>query len=241
MTPAIPGVRGTTPTGLPYPEDTDPVMAGAQAIKALAQAVEQNIIGGAPQSVYEGLRKLGATAPIAWTYDPVFGGVIGSGSNYTPTNNRLQMVAVTVPHAYTCTGVMMVTDTVGTGFPGSVYNGFGLWQYAPNGDATFLRDTGPSNGAHWTVAGLNARPWASPIQLAAGAVYLVGFTQQSTGTLAVMRGLSGTQANAGLASGGPFWRSGAVTAPGSTQASVMKTWPSGSLIADNRVPLLVLY
>lgn len=31
---------GTTPGGLPYPEPTDPVAAGADAIKALAQAVE---------------------------------------------------------------------------------------------------------------------------------------------------------------------------------------------------------
>jgi hypothetical protein len=212
-------------------------MAGAQAIKALAQAAEQKLIGGSPQSVYEGLRNLGASgAPIAWTYDPVFGGSIGS---YAPTNNRLQMVAITVPHAYTSAGVMVVTDTVGTGFPGTVYNGFGLWQYAANGDATFLRDTGPSNGVHWTVAGLNQRPWASPIQLDAGAVYLVGFTEQSTGQLATIRGMPGSQVNAGLAT--PFWRSAAVTNPGSTQASVMKTWPAASIIADNRVPLLVLY
>lgn len=32
--------HGTTPGGLPYPEDTDAVMAGAQAIKALAQAID---------------------------------------------------------------------------------------------------------------------------------------------------------------------------------------------------------
>jgi hypothetical protein len=31
---------GATAGGLPYPEDTDPVMAGAQAIKALAQAID---------------------------------------------------------------------------------------------------------------------------------------------------------------------------------------------------------
>ncbi|HET6195768.1 MAG TPA: hypothetical protein VFE12_08445, partial [Acetobacteraceae bacterium] len=31
---------GSTPGGLPYPEDTDQVMMGAQAIKALAQAIE---------------------------------------------------------------------------------------------------------------------------------------------------------------------------------------------------------
>ena len=31
---------GTTPGGLPYPEDTDLVLAGAQAIKALAQAMD---------------------------------------------------------------------------------------------------------------------------------------------------------------------------------------------------------
>lgn len=32
--------RGVTPGGLPYPEDTDAVMQGAQAIRALALAVE---------------------------------------------------------------------------------------------------------------------------------------------------------------------------------------------------------
>lgn len=237
---AIISPRGTTPIGLPYPEDTDAVAAGAQAIKALAQAVETKIIGGSPQSVYEALRNLGgANVPIAWTYDPVMGGVIGSGANYTPTNNRLQMVAVTVPHAYTSTGVAVTVDTIGSGFPGTVYNGFGLWQMAANGDATFLRDTGPSNGIHWTTAGWAPRTWASPIQLAAGVVYLVGFTMQTTNTAPVIRGLGGSQANAGIPS--PYWRSSAVTAPGSTQAAVMKTWPAASLIADNRVPLLVIY
>ena len=232
--------RGTTPSGLPYPESTDAVMAGADAIKALALAVETKIIGGSPQSVYEGIRNLGgANVPIAWTYDPVMGGVIGSGANYTPTNNRLQMVAVTVPHAYTCQGVAVTVDTIGSGFPGSVYNGFGLWQMAPDGSATFLRDTGPSSGIHWTTAGWSPRTWATPISLAAGVVYLVGFTMQSTATSPVIRGLAGSQANAGIPA--PYFRSSAVTAPGSTQAAVMKTWPAASLIADNRVPLLVLY
>ena len=32
--------RGVTPSGLPYPEDVDAVMLGAQAIKALAQAID---------------------------------------------------------------------------------------------------------------------------------------------------------------------------------------------------------
>jgi hypothetical protein len=41
MTDTIPGQRGgVTPGGLPYPDDDDPVMAGAQAIKALAQAID---------------------------------------------------------------------------------------------------------------------------------------------------------------------------------------------------------
>lgn len=31
---------GTTPNGYPYPEDTDPVAAGAQAIKAVATKVD---------------------------------------------------------------------------------------------------------------------------------------------------------------------------------------------------------
>jgi len=31
---------GTTPTGLPYPEPTDPVAGGAAAIRALAEALE---------------------------------------------------------------------------------------------------------------------------------------------------------------------------------------------------------
>ena len=38
---------GTTPNGYPYPEDTDPVAAGAQAIKALASAVDTKSSPGA--------------------------------------------------------------------------------------------------------------------------------------------------------------------------------------------------
>ena len=36
---------GTTSKGLPYPEPTDPVAAGADAIKALAQAIKQPLTG----------------------------------------------------------------------------------------------------------------------------------------------------------------------------------------------------
>jgi hypothetical protein len=36
---------GTTGKGLPYPEPTDPIAAGADAIKALAQAVNQPVSG----------------------------------------------------------------------------------------------------------------------------------------------------------------------------------------------------
>lgn len=34
---------GTTASGYPYPEDTDPVAQGAQAIKALANAIEAQL------------------------------------------------------------------------------------------------------------------------------------------------------------------------------------------------------
>jgi len=34
-------LSGTTATGLPYPSDTDAVMLGAQAIKALAEAIDR--------------------------------------------------------------------------------------------------------------------------------------------------------------------------------------------------------
>ena len=34
---------GTTPKGFPYPEPTDPVAAGADAIKALAQAIDTHV------------------------------------------------------------------------------------------------------------------------------------------------------------------------------------------------------
>jgi hypothetical protein len=232
--------RGATPGGLPYPEDSDPVVAGAQAIRALAEAAENKLIGGSPQSVYEALRNLGTTpAPIAWTYPPEFG--VGS-LQYTPANNMLQMVAVTVPHAYSCVGVGMVTHAVGSGYPGSVYNGCGLWQYAANGDATFLRDTGASNGAMWTVLGLNLRPWVTPITLTPGVVYLVGFTQQSSvPNMAAIRGLGGSQANATIPTNALFQRSVAVAAPGSTQAAVMKTWPAASLVPQANLPLMVLY
>jgi len=231
---------GTTPAGLPYPEDTEAVMLGAQSIKALAQAVEQKIIPGNPTLVYEGLRGLGsAQVPITWTYEPALG--IGSLA-YTPVNNMLQMVAVMVAKPTSCTGVGMVTSATGSGYPGTVYNGCGLWQYAANGDATFLRDTGPSNGAMWTVLGMNLRPWVTPITLNPAVVYLVGFTQQSTvPNMAAIRGLSGSQANACIPSNALFQRSVAVAAPGSTQAAVMKTWPAASLVPQANLPLMVLY
>jgi hypothetical protein len=77
-------------------------MLGAQAIKALAQAVETKIIGGSPQSVYEALRSVRKRKRRSRGRIPELG---VSGRNITPTNNALQMVAVTVPHPYTCTGV----------------------------------------------------------------------------------------------------------------------------------------
>jgi N-acetyl-anhydromuramyl-L-alanine amidase AmpD len=118
---------------------------------------------------------------------------------------------------------------VGSGYPGTVYNGCGLWQYAANGDATFLRDTGPSNGAMWTTVGLNLRPWVTAITLSPGVAYLVGFTQQSTvPNMAQIRGLPGSQANACM-TGAPY-RSVQINNAGATQAAVMKTWPASALL-----------
>jgi len=214
-------------------------MAGAAAIQALAQAAENKLIGGSPLSVYEALRNLGtANAPIAFSYDPAF----GQGANSYPcVSQRLQMVAFTVPHAYTCTGLGMVTHAVGTNYPGTVYNGVGLWQYAANGDATFLRDSGASNGAMWTAVGAWVRPFTSPIGLVAGVVYLAGFQQQSSGgTDAQIRGIAGSQANIGLGTA-LFQRSVMVANAGSTQAAVMKTWPAASLAPQANLPLIYLY
>lgn len=41
---------GTTPTGLPYPEPTDPVAQGAAAIKALAEAIDPRWLASVPVS-----------------------------------------------------------------------------------------------------------------------------------------------------------------------------------------------
>lgn len=231
---------GVTPGGLPYPEDTDLVRQGAQAIKALAQAVDGRVTGN-PVAVYDALRALGsAQVPITWSYDPAFGGGVHA---YPATSGRLQMVALTVPHVYTCTGLGMVTDTVGTNYPGTVYNGVGLWQYAANGDATFLRDSGATDGSMWVAAGPWSRPWnQGPIQLVPGVVYLAGFQHQSNGGVnAVIRGISGGQPNIGIPSNALFGRSVGVAAPGATRAAVMKTWPAASLVPYANFPLVVLY
>jgi ABC-type branched-subunit amino acid transport system substrate-binding protein len=42
---------GTTNTGLPYPEPTNPIAQGADATKALAQAVNQPLSGSVPVNI----------------------------------------------------------------------------------------------------------------------------------------------------------------------------------------------
>lgn len=234
---------GVTPSGLPYPEDSDQVLMGAQAIKALAQAVETQRPVGQPSGVFDALAVLGATTPpIAYNMDPT---LTAQGSTVPNTNGRLAMFAVMVSKARTCTGMGMYCDTAGTGMGAAgTYNGYGLWQYAADGSCTFLRDTGASDGSIFTSAPtVNLRPWnQGPIQLLPNIVYAAGFTQQqSAGTNASMRGLQGATPNGTIPANSPFQRAFGVAAPGGTRALVMKTWPVGSFVQYGNMPIVMLY
>ena len=229
---------GVTASGLPFPEDTEAVLQGAQAIKALAQAVENNRPGGTPAGVFDALAVLGAAqVPIAWNLDPAL-----AASTVGNTNGRLVLFAMVVSKVRTCTGAAMQCDTAGTGL-NATHNGFGLWQYAADGSITFLRDSGVSDGTIFNAVGLNLRPWnQGAIQLSPGVVYVGGYVQtQVSGTNALMRGMTNPSPNGTIPTNAIFQRSFAVASPGTTRAAVMKTWPAGSFTVHNNQPLLILY
>lgn len=88
---------GTTNKGIPYPESTDPVAAGADAIKATAQAVNQPltgvvtipITGGTSGSVpitfpggyFTAPPKVMATVNGGWGSNPAFAAASGITAN----------------------------------------------------------------------------------------------------------------------------------------------------------------
>lgn len=77
---------GTTAHGLPYPEPTDPVANGADAIRALAEAIDPNVLAGTLVTT----ATTGATNGIGNTSSQL----AGLSLNFTPrANHRYLIVA----------------------------------------------------------------------------------------------------------------------------------------------------
>jgi hypothetical protein len=123
---------------------------------------------------YEALRQFGASGlPLAMNMDPCLTGTTPA-FNATMVRDRLSMFSFQVPRTVTCTGIGFFTDTIGTGYPGTMYNGAGLWSFNANGDAIFIIDSGATNGVPWATAGVQGWTWTTPQQLVPGNVYLMG-------------------------------------------------------------------
>lgn len=186
------------------------------------------------------LRDMGASVPpLGYTMDPA---TIPSGQQFTATRDRLYMAAFTVPKAVVTTGIRIFCEVAGTGYPGTMYNGAGLWQFAANGDATFIIDSGAADGTPFATTGTGGWSWTTPQTLTSDVVYLVGFQymQTAAGTLAALRGSANSMAN--VSSFSPFFRCGGVgsIANGAARAACMKSWTVAQMALFTNMPLIVV-
>jgi hypothetical protein len=183
---------GTTPGGLPYPEDTDAVMLGAQAIKALAQAVDNQGLANT-RSIYDAFQALagnpvGPAAP-SW---PIAETII-------PENAQGEM---SMPGARMAGAAFMVRKTKQTGGIGygitqasggvisSGYIGAALYYYDNAATWKFLANSGagkPNNATSTTgykkMAWRNAADNAdTPVTLNPGTVYIAALVVATMAT-----------------------------------------------------------
>jgi hypothetical protein len=175
---------GTTPGGLPYPEDSEPVQLGAQAIKALANAVDNQGLGNA-RSIYDAFQALAGNPvgpanpswPIAETVSPE-----NTNGDMSMPGQRMAGAAFMVRKTKQTGGLGYGISVASGGVISAGYIGAGLYYYDSAATWKFLANSGagkPNNATSTTgykkMAWRNAGDTAdTPVTLNPGTVYLAG-------------------------------------------------------------------
>ena len=249
---------GQTMHGLPWPADTDPVMAGAQAIHALADATDAMIVGQPMADtidIYAGLAALAGPGlafpgfPIAMNMDPE-----EARDDYTMAATDMRVSAFIVRRSQPTLGFGFLLTGVASGGTMTNYTGGTLFQYMPDGTWHVLANTGATQAALWLNASGPGVGWRSlkwrdaadtadtPVQLTGGVIYQVALTIGNYATaqpkVAAFNSTSGSaeQLNVGAPAG--WIRSGSVTPQnGKRTTDVQKVDQKLARVA----PLLVVY
>jgi len=160
-------------------------VAGAQAIRALATAVD-GYSHGASLEVYAALNARGAEAAAPWPAFPVAYSIPpeAAQSDIAAAANTLVGAAFMVRQAVLCKGAGILVNVAAVGgVSAPAWVGGTLFAVAANGDWTFLANTGASKGApplqsvgwkNWTWR--DAADTADvPYQLDPGVVYVASY------------------------------------------------------------------
>ena len=241
---------GQTPQGLPWPNDSDPVMAGAQAIRALAESVDALTVEVSPLDVYAALADLagGGLAfpgfPIAYTIAPD-----AANSDFAMPAADMRAGVFVVRQSRPTLGVGFLLSAVAVGNLGN-YTGATLFQYMPDQTWKFLANSGATKPAGFLTAGAGvgwkAMTWRdladtadTPVALTAGVPYLAALTigtyQTTQPRVAAFNSTGG--AVLGVGAPGGWLRHGNTPQTGKRSADVLKT----DQHAVNVQPLVVVY
>ena len=183
---------GQTIHGLPWPADTDPVMAGAQAIHALADATDAMVVAAPmaqPIDIYAGLAALAGSGisfpgfPIAYNVEPD-----AAREDYTFAGADMRVGAFMVRKSQSTVGMGFLLTGVASGGTVTQYTGATLFQYMPDGTWRLLANTGATQPATFLNASGAGVGWRSlkwrdaadtadtPVALVGGVVYQVAMT-----------------------------------------------------------------
>ena len=249
---------GQTLHGLPWPADTDPVMAGAQAIHALADAADA-LIGSAPmatpQDLYAGMAALAGPGlafpgfPIATNLAPET-----ARDDYTYAAADMRVSAFMVRKAAPTLGMGFLLTGVASGGTMTQYTGGTLLQMMADGTWKLLANTGATQAAVFLNAsgagvGWRALKWRdaadtadTPVNLTGGVVYQVALTIGTYATaqpkVAAFNSTAGSAEQLNVNAPGGWIRSGSVTPQnGKRTTDVLKVDQKLARVA----PLLVVY
>ena len=249
---------GQTTQGLPWPADTDPVMAGAQAIRALAEATDlltQTVPGSGVMDVYSGLAALAGPGlafpgfPIAANQAPET-----ARDDYTFAAADMRVGAFIVRKSQPTAGMGFLLTGVASGGTVTQYTGGTLLQYMPDGTWKLLANTGATQPATWLNAsgpgvGWRALRWRdaadtadTPVALVGGVVYQVAMTIGNYATaqpkVAAFNSTAGSAEQLNVNAPGGWIRSGSVTPQnGKRTTDVQKVDQKLARV----MPLLVVY
>lgn len=202
--------HGATGGGLPYPEDTDAVMAGAQAMKALAQAVDPKIYRegwsryAASRDAKVAAGASGFPALVSWPMDP--GAIGGAGINMV--SGRIHLVAQLVKAGTRIDGVGYVLATPGQ-FTATANSKIGAYTYSGTQFMKVAESVSDPN--IWrSTGGFRTQPFLTPYTPSADTV-LWAAAIASWSAVTTNPGIVGQQVGVGgvfdlgLSNGGTYW------------------------------------